>query len=106
MKKLWAALKEVGGPQDLIVLMHNLYSGQEATVRIEYGETEWFSIGKADGQVCILFPYLFNMCAEHSIRKIRLDSDEGRVKIGGRNINNLRYADENLLLVESSNDLK
>ena len=60
-EKLCAALKETGAPQRLIVLMHNLCCGQEATVRTEHGETEWFPIGKGVGQECILFPYLFNM---------------------------------------------
>ena len=83
LEKLWAALKETGVTQHLIVLMYNLYCGQEATVRTDYGETKWFPIGKGVKQGCILSPYLFNMYAER-IRKTGLDSDKEGVKIGER----------------------
>ena len=85
-EKLWAALKEMDMPQNLIALMHNLYFGQEATVGTEYGEKEWFPIGKGVRQRYILSPYLCKLYAEHSRPKSGLDSDEGGGKIGIRNI--------------------
>ena len=93
-------------PQHLIGLLHNLYCEQKATVQTEYGDTEWFSISKGVRKVCILSPYLFNWYTEHIIYKTELDSEEGRLKIGGRNINNLKYADDSILLAESRNDPK
>ena len=103
-EKLWAALKEMGTPQHLTVLMHNLFCGQEATVRTEYEEIEWLPIGKGSDKgefylICLI-------CTQNVSWKTGLDSDEGGEKIGGRNINNLRYTDDTILLAESSNDLK
>ena len=106
-EKLWAALKEVGFDcQHLIVLMCNLHCGQKATVRTEYGDTEWFPMGKGVRQGYILSSYLFKLYTEHIIRKTGLVSDGGGVKTGGRNIHDLRYAGDTILVAESSNDLK
>ena len=85
-ESLYVVLKEMGVPRHLIVLLCNLCDGQEATVRAEYGETEWLPIGKGIRQGCILSPYLFNLYAEH-IRKTGPDAEEGGVKTGGTNIN-------------------
>ena len=86
--------------------MRNLYSGQEATVRTEQGETEWFGIGKGVRQGCILSPYLFHLYAEQIIREAGLYEEQRGVKIGGRLTNNLRYADDTPLLAENEADLK
>lgn len=88
-----------------MVLMCDLYRAQEAAVRTENGERKPFPIGKGVRQGCVLSPSLFNMYTKH-IGKTRLDSEEGGVKTGRRNINNLRYADDTILLTECSNDLK
>lgn len=86
--------------------MHNLYNAQKTTVRTEYGKREWLPIDTSIRQGFILPPYLLNVYAEYIIQKTGLDSEEGGLKMGGRNINNLQYADDTELLVESSNDLK
>ena len=103
---MWNVLKDMGVPQHLIVLMRNLYSRQEATVRAECGEIEWFPVGKSVRQGCTLSPYLFNLYAEHIVRGAGLDEDEGRIKIGSRKINNLRYADDTAVLADKLDDLK
>ena len=75
-------------------LLRNLYAGQEATVRTGHGTTDWFQVGKGVHQGCILSPYLFNLYAEYSMRNSGLDEAQAGIKIGGRNINNLRYVDD------------
>ena len=95
------------GIQDyLTCLLRNLYSGQEATVRTENGTTHWFQIGKGVHQVCILSPCLFNFYAEYIMQNARLDEAQAGIKIGGRNINNLRYADDTIFTAESKEELK
>ena len=88
----------------LTFLLRNLYAGQEATVRTGHGTTDWFQIGKGVRQGCILSPCLFNFYAEYIMRNIGLD--EGGIKITGRNMNNLRYADDTTLMAESEEELK
>ena len=104
--KLWKILKEMGIPDHLTCLLRNLYAGQEATVRTGHGTTDWFQIGKGVGQGCILSPCLFNFCAEYIMRNAGLDEARSGIKIAGRNINNLRYADDPTLMAESEEDLK
>ncbi|KAJ1070538.1 hypothetical protein K5549_003517 [Capra hircus] len=99
-------LKEMGIPDHLTCLLRNLYAGQEATVRIGHGTTEWFQIGKGVLQGCILSPCLFNLYAEYLIRNAGLEETQAGIKIAGRNINNLRYADDTTLMVESEEELK
>ena len=81
-------------PDHLTCLLRNLYAGQEATVRTGHGSTGWFQIGKGVCQDCILSPYLFTFYAEYIMRNARLDEAHAGIKMAGRNINNLRYADE------------
>ena len=104
--KLWNILKETGIPDHLICLLRNLYAGQEATVRSGHGTTAWFQIGKEVCQGCILSPCLFNLYAEYIIWNARLDEAQAGIKIAGRNINNLRYADDTTLMAESEEELK
>ena len=104
--KLWKILKEMGIPDHLTCLLRNLYAGQEATVKIRHGTTNWFQIGKRICQGCILSPCLFNLYAEYIMRNARLDEAQARIKIAGRNINNLRYADDTTLMAESQEELK
>jgi len=92
----WKILKEMGIPDHLTCLLRNLYAGQEATVRTGHGKTYWFQIGKGVCQGCILSPCLFNFYAEYIMRNAGLDEAQAGIKIAGRNINNLRYADEEL----------
>ena len=99
--KLWKILKEVGIPDHLTCLLRNLYSGQEATVRTARGTTDWFQIGKGVHQGCILSPCLFNLYAEYITWNSRLDEAQAGIKIAGRNINNIRYADDTTLMAES-----
>ena len=94
---MWKILKEMGIPDHLTCLLRNLYAGQEATV----GTTDWFQIGKEVRQGCVLSPCLFNLYAEHIMRNARLDEEQAGIKIAGRNINNLRYADDTTLMAES-----
>ena len=86
--------------------MRNLYVGQEATVRTGHGTTEWFPIGKGERQGCILSPCLFNFYAEYIMRNAGLEKTQAGIKIAGRNINNLRYADGTTLISESEEELK
>ena len=95
--KLWKILKEMGILQHFTCLLRNLYAGQEATVRSRYGTTNWCHIGKGVHQGCILSPCLFNLYAEGIMRNVRLDEAQAGIKIAGRNINNLRYADDTTL---------
>ena len=97
----WKILKEMGIPDHLTCLLRNLYAGQEATVRTGYGTTDWFQIGKGVRQGCILSPRLFNFYAEYIMRNAGLEEAQAGIKISGRNINNLRYADETTLMAES-----
>ena len=83
-----------------------MYAGQEATVRTGHGTTDWFQIGKGVCQGCILLPCLFNLYAEYIMRNAGLDEAQAGIKIGGRNINNLRYADDTTLMAESEEELK
>ena len=85
----------------LTCLLRNLYAGQEATVRTGYGTTDWFQIGKGVCQGYLLSPCLFNLNAEYIIRNTGLDEAQARIKIARRNINNLRHADDIILMVES-----
>ena len=86
--------------------MRNLYAGQEATVRTGHGTTDWFQIGKGVSQGCILSPCLFNLYAEHIMRNTGLDEAQAGIKIAGKNINNLRHADNTTLMAESEEELK
>ena len=86
--------------------MRNLYAGQEATVRTGHGTTDWFQIGKAVRQGCILSPCLFNLYAEYIMRNSGLEEAQAEIKISGRNINHLRYADDTTLKAESEEELK
>ena len=99
--KLWKILKEMGIPDPLTCLLSNLYSGQEATVRTGHGTIDWFQIGKGVHQGCILSPCLFNLHAEYIMRNAGLEETQTGIKIAGRNINNLRYADDTRLTAEN-----
>ena len=95
------------GIQDhLTCLLRNLYAGQEATVKTGHGTTDWFQTGKRVCQGCILSPCLFNLYAEYIMRNSRLDKAQAGIKIAGRNINNLIYADDTTLIAETKEELK
>ena len=96
--KLWKILQEMGIPDHLTCLLRNLYAGQEATVRTGHGTKDWFQIGKRVCQGCILSPCLFNLYAEYITRNAGLEEAQAGVTIAGRNINNLRYADDITLM--------
>ena len=104
--KLWKILKETGITDYLACLLRNLYAGQEATVRIRHGTTDWFQIGKGVCQDCILSPCLFNLYVEYIMRNPGLGEAQAGIKIARRNINNLRYADDTTLMAESKEELK
>ena len=91
----------MGIPDHLTCLLRNLYAGQEATVRTEHGTTDWIQIGKGVHQGCILSPCLFNLYAEYIIKNTGLDEAQAGIKTAGKNINNLRYADDTTLNGES-----
>ena len=93
-------------PHHLTCLLRNLYAGQEATVRTELGTTDCFQIRKGGRQSCILSPCLFNVYAEYVMQNARLDEAQAGIKIAGRNINNLRCADDTTLMAESEEELK
>ena len=95
--KLWKILKEIGIPEHLTYLLRKLYTGQETTVRTEHGITDWFQIGKGVRQGCILSPCLFNIYADYIMRNAGLEEAQAGIKIAGRNIKNLRYADDTTL---------
>ena len=99
--KLWKILQEMGIPDHLTCLLRNLYAGQEATVRTGHGTTYWFQIGKGVHQSYIFSACLFNFYAEYIMQNARLDEAQAGIKIAGRNINNLRYADDTNLMAES-----
>ena len=96
----------MGSPDHLTYLLRDLYAGLEATVRTGPGTTDWFKIKKGVCQGCILSPYLFNLRAECIMRNAGLDESQAGIKIAGRNINNLRYADDITLKAESEEELK
>ena len=104
--KLWKILKEIGIVDHLTCLLRNLYAGQEATVKTGHGTTDWFQIGKGVCQSCILSPCLFNFYAEYIMKNAGLDESQAGIKTAGRNINNLRYADDTTVLAESEEKLK
>ena len=103
--KLWKIMKEMGIP-DLTCLLRNLYAGQEATVRTGHGATDWFQIGKGVCQGCILSPCLLNLYPEYTMRNAGLQEAQAGIKVAGRNINNLTYADDTTLMAESEEELK
>ena len=94
-------LKDMGIPDHLTYLLRNLYAGQEATVRTGHGTIDWFQIGKRVCQGCILSPCLFNFYAEYIMRNAGQEEAQAGIKIAGRNINNLRYADDTTLMADS-----
>ena len=96
----------MGLPDHLTYLLRNLYASKEAAVRTEHGPTDWFQIGKGVRQGCILSPCLFNLYAEDIMRNARLEEAEAGIKIAGRNINSLRYADDTTFMAESEEELK
>ena len=104
--KLWKILKEMGIPDHLTCLLRNLYAGQEATVRTGHGTTDCFQIAKGVHQGCILSPCLFKFYAEYIMKNAGLEEAKPGIKIAGRNINNLRYADDTTLVAESEEELK
>ena len=104
--KLWKIIQEMGIPDHLSCLLRNLYAVQEATLRSGHGTTDWFQIGKGVRQGCILSPCLFNLYADYIMRNAGLEEVQARIKIAGRNISNLRYADDTTLMAESEEDLK
>ena len=102
----WKILKEMGIPDHVTCLLRNLYAGQEATVRTGHGTTDWFQIGKGVCQGCILSPCLFNFYAECIVRNAGLEETQAGIKIAGRNVNSLRYADDTTLMAGSEEELK
>ena len=104
--KQWKILHEMRIPDHLTCLLRNLYAGQEATVRTGHGTTDLFQIGKGVCQGCILSPCLFNLYSEYIMRNAGLEEAQAGIKIAGRNINNLRYADETILLARNEEELK
>ena len=104
--KLWKILKEMGILDHLTCILRSLYAGQETTVRTGHGTTDWFQIGKGVRQGYILSPCLFNLHAEYIMRNAGLEEAQAGIKIAGRNINNLRYADDTTLMAESEEELK
>ena len=103
--KLWKILKEMGIADHLTFVLRYLYAGKEATVRPGHGTTDWFQIGKGVCQGCTLSPCLFNLYAKDIMRNARLDEAQAGIKIAGRNISNLRYADDTTLMAESEEKL-
>ena len=99
--KLWKILQEMGIPDHLTCFLRSLYAGQEAAVRTGHGTTDWFQIGKGVHQGCILSPNLLILYAEYIMRNAGLDETQAGNQILGRNINNLRYADDTTLIAES-----
>ena len=102
----WKILQEMAIPDHLTCPLRNLYAGQKATVRTGHGTTDWFQIGKGVRQGCILSLCLFNLYAEYIMRNTGLEEAQAGIKIAGRNINNLRYADDTTLMAESEDELK
>ena len=104
--KLWKVLKDMGISDHLTCLLRNLYAGQESTVRTGHGTVDWFQIGKGVCQGCILSPCLFNLYVEYIMWNAGLDEAQAGIKIAGRNINDLIYADDTTLMAESKEELK
>ena len=104
--KLWKILQEMGILDHITCFLRNLYAGQEATVRTRHGTTDCFQTGKGVRQGCILSPCLFNLCAEYVLQNAGLGEAQAGIKISGRNINNLRYADDTTLMAETEEELK
>ena len=104
--KLWKILQDMGIPDHLTCLLRNLYADQEATLRTGHGTTDWFQIGKGVCQGCLLSPCLFNLYAEYIMRNAGLEETQAGIKISGKNINNLRYADDTTFMEESKEELK
>ena len=102
----WKILKEMGIPDHVTCFLRSLYAGQEAMISTRYGTTDHFKIGKGVRQGCILSPCLFNLYAEYIMRNARLDEALGRIKIAGKNINNLRHTDDITIMAESEEELK
>ena len=102
----WKILKEMGITDHLTCLLRNLYAGQEATVRTGHGTTDWLQIWKGVHLDCILSPCLFNLYAEYIMRNTGLEEAQAGIKVAGRNINNLRYADDTTLMAESEEEPK
>ena len=96
----------MGIPDHLTCLLRNLYAGQEATARIGHGTTDWFQIGKGVHQGCILSPCLFNFYAEYIMRNTGLDEAQAGIKTAGRNINNLRHADDTTFMAACEEEIK
>ena len=105
MQMLGISIKELGIPDHLTCLLRNLYASQKATVTTGHETTDWFHIGKGVCQGCVL-PCLFNLYAEYLMRDTGLDETQAGIKIAGRNINNLRYADDTTLMAERKEKLK
>ena len=105
-KKLWKILQETGIPDCLTCLLRNLYAGQEMAVRTKHETMDWFQIMKGVRKGCILSPCLFNFYAKYIMWNARLDEAQAGIKIAGRNINNLRYADDTTLMAEGKEELK
>ena len=99
-------LTEIGIPDHLTCLLRNLYAGQEATVIVEHGTADWFQIRKGVIKGCILSPCLFKLYADHILRNVQLDEAQTGIIVSGRNINNLRYADDTTLMAEHEEILK
>ena len=104
--KLWKILQVMGIPDHLTCFLRNLYAGEAATIRNGHGTMNWFQIGKGEHQGCILSACLFNLYAEHIMQNARLDEAQTGIKIAGRTINNLRYAEDTTLMAESEEELK
>ena len=104
--KLWKILEEKGVPDHLTCLLKNLYAGQEATVRTGHATMDWFQIGKEVYQDCILSPCLFNLYAEYIKKNVGVHESQAGIKTARRNINNLRYADDTTLMVDSEEEVK
>ena len=103
---MWKILKMMGIPDHLTCLLRNLYAGQGATGRTGHGTTDWFQNGKGVCQGCMLSPSLLNLYADHIMRNARLDQAQAGIKIIGRNINYLRYADDTTFMAESKEEIK
>ena len=105
-KKLWNIFQEMGIPNHLTCLLRNLYAGQEATARTGHVTMDWFQIGKGVHEDCVLSPCLINLYAEYIMWNAGLDEAQAGIKIEGRNVNNVRYADDTTLMAESEEELK
>ena len=104
--KLWKIFQKIGIPDHLTCLLRNLYVGQEATVRTGHGTTDWFQIGKGICQGCILSLCLFNLYAVYIMRNVGLDEPQARIKIAGRNVNNVRYIEDITLMAKNEEELE